>query len=110
MKRILDKNSNTLNIHLPQCEYLVKNSSAHLDIFTEQVCIEAQPVPGDVESSLQQDVSQQCTGINYRRRDVLNQELTADGGQISMLCLHLSSRSPLSEQSGTVCGTESCTC
>lgn len=37
---------------------------AHLDVFTKQVCVETQPVPGDVESSLQQDVSEQSTRIN----------------------------------------------
>lgn len=39
-------------------------SWAHLDIFTKQVCVETQPVPGDVESSLQQDVSEQSARIN----------------------------------------------
>lgn len=39
-------------------------SCAHLNVFTKQVCVETQPVPGDVESSLQQDVSEQSAGIN----------------------------------------------
>lgn len=43
-------------------------SFSHLDIFTKQVGVETEPVPGDVESSLQQDVSLQRTRIHYRRR------------------------------------------
>lgn len=43
--------------------------SAHFDVFAEQVGVETQPVPGDVESPLQQDVPQQRTGIHCRRRD-----------------------------------------
>lgn len=36
---------------------------AHLDVFAEQVGVETQPVPGDVEPPLQQDVSEQSAGV-----------------------------------------------
>lgn len=36
----------------------------HLDVLPKQVGVEAEPVSGDVESTLQQDVPQQRTGVN----------------------------------------------
>lgn len=43
----------------------------HFDVFAEKVGVETQPVPGDVESPLQQDVPQQRTGIHCSRRDTV---------------------------------------
>lgn len=36
----------------------------YLDVFAEEVGIETQPVPGDVEAALQKDVSEESTGVH----------------------------------------------
>ena len=36
----------------------------HLDVLAEEVGIETQPVPGYVQSALQQDVSEESTGVH----------------------------------------------
>lgn len=48
---------------LIQSGHVTGDVIAHLDVFAEQVGVETQPVPGDVESPLQQDVSEQSAGI-----------------------------------------------
>lgn len=36
----------------------------YLDVFAEEVGIETQPVPGNVEAALQKDVSEESTGVH----------------------------------------------
>lgn len=39
-------------------------SHPYLDVFAEEVGIETQPVPGNVEAALQKDVSEESTGVH----------------------------------------------
>lgn len=40
-------------------------SHSHLDVFAKEVGTETQPVSGDVEAALEEDVSEESTGVHW---------------------------------------------
>lgn len=47
-----------------KCLRILAFSHPYLDVFAEEVGIETQPVPGNVEAALQKDVSEESTGVH----------------------------------------------
>lgn len=52
-------------------------SRPHLDVLAEEVGIETQPVPGNVEAALQEDVSEQGAGVHWETHTQKNPRQTA---------------------------------
>lgn len=44
-------------------------SRPHLDVLAEEVGIETQPVSGNVEAALQEDVSEQSAGVHWETQN-----------------------------------------
>lgn len=47
----------------------------YLNVLPEKVCVEAEPVGGDIKPSLDEDVSLECTGANCKAERELWQSL-----------------------------------